>query len=342
MVSSSFFWLSSAACLPSPCAGLGCGTLRPTEVGDCVVLFCEVCVSLTVRTERSTRELRVEGGLRGFLLVGVEPRRDADLEIAQAEVRRERAANIVLDIVGDAFFERQHLVRPGIAAIRAGSEQLPVDIEHGDLIHRHRGQRRRDQMAHRLRDQGIVSPLGAQHHRGGRRLLGAAKRAFVRHHQMDARRLHAAHGLDGARQLALQRAHAGDFLHEGGEAERAELVEQFVAGAAGTRQALFGQQHARMGGVAVSDIDRRAVGGNVEGQPRVLQRRADARDILLVEAGIEQLIGGAAQVIARRADQRRTRRGRSRPARPAGAARARADLKTGVRCVRGRSFSIRR
>jgi len=56
LVSSSFFWLSSAACFPSPCDAFGCVTLRPTEVGDCVELFCDDCVSLTVRTERSTRE----------------------------------------------------------------------------------------------------------------------------------------------------------------------------------------------------------------------------------------------------------------------------------------------
>ena len=168
--------------------------------------------------------------------------------------------------------------------------------------------------------------------------LGAAERAFVRHHQMDARRLDAAHGLDGARQLAFQRAHAGDFLHEGGEAERAELVEQFVAGAAGARQALFRQQHARMGGVAVGDIDRGAVGGDVERHACILERGADARDVLLVEAGIENFIGRAAEIIAGDADKAEHDQANRRRAARSGAARARAGLKTGVRFVRGSSF----
>ena len=37
----------------------------------------------------------------------------------------------------------------------------------------------------------------------------------------------------------------GDFLHEGGDAERAEIVEQFVAGIGAVGQPLLGQQHAR-------------------------------------------------------------------------------------------------
>ena len=108
----------------------------------------------SVRTERSTREVRIIGRLGRFLLVGVQPRRDADLEIAQRQIRRERAADIALDFVADAFFERQHLARPEVAAVRAGGQQLAIDIEHGDLIDRHAGQRGGDEMAHGLRDRG--------------------------------------------------------------------------------------------------------------------------------------------------------------------------------------------
>ena len=65
---------------------------------------------------------------------------------------------------------------------------------------------------------------------------------------MDARRLDAAHHLDGAREFALDRADARHLLHERGQAERAELVVELVADAAGMRQALFGQRHAGRGG----------------------------------------------------------------------------------------------
>ena len=75
-------------------------------------------------------------------------------------------------------------------------------------------------------------------------------------HQMDARRRDAVHALDRARELAFERPRLGDVLHERGQAERADLVEQVVAGVGALRQALLGQQHAGTGRIAVVDADR--------------------------------------------------------------------------------------
>jgi hypothetical protein len=113
-----------------------------------------------------------------------------------------------------------------------------------------------------------------------------------------SRRLDAAHHLDGARELALHRADARHLLHERGQAERAELVVEFVTDAAGMRQALFRQHHAGRCGLSERDCHRRPVGADVEVDPRFAQARADADDIVAVEAGIERLRRRPAEIVA--------------------------------------------
>ena len=98
-------------------------------------------------------------------------------------------------------------------------------------------------------------------------------------HDMHARGLDAAHQLDGARKLALDGAHPRDFLHEGSEAERAELVEQLVARVGVGRQALLGQHHAGLRGLPVRHQHRRAVRTHVEVDAGFAQRRADTSDV---------------------------------------------------------------
>ncbi len=111
---------------------------------------------------------------------------------------------------------------------------------------------------------------------------------------MDARRLDAAHHLDRAGQLAFQRAHPCHFLHERGEAERAELVVKLVADVAAMRQALLRKDHARLCALANGRQDVLAVGADVEADAGFRERRADADDVVAVEAGIERLLGRAA------------------------------------------------
>ena len=78
-------------------AGMFCST--PTAV-PVALLFCELPVSLTTRTERSTLRFGIEVGLVGLPLVGVEPRGDADLEVVEAEIGRQRLADVVLQLLG--------------------------------------------------------------------------------------------------------------------------------------------------------------------------------------------------------------------------------------------------
>ncbi len=115
---------------------------------------------------------------------------------------------------------------------------------------------------------------------------------------MNARGLHTLHGLDRTRELALDGAHACHFLHERGETDRPELVEQLVAGVRARGQSFLGEQHARLRRLLAPYHHLGAVRTHVEDDPRLVQRRADAADVLLSEAGVERIEIGAAQVIA--------------------------------------------
>src|SRR5690606_33762489 len=89
------------------------------------------------------------------------------------------------------------------------------------------------------------------YHDGSRRLLFAtAEIADIRHDDMDASGSHAADLLDGAADLTFQGPNTGHFLHEGGQAQRTDIVEQFVAGIGAVRQAAFGKQDTRLAGLA--------------------------------------------------------------------------------------------
>ncbi len=162
-------------------------------------------------------------------------------------------------------------------------------------------------MADRLAGRPIVAAVGADHHRRRRRLPLAAERSLVGEHDMHARRLDRAHHLDRAGQLALQRSQARDVLHERGEAERPELVEEFVADRAAARQALFGEDHAGGRRLPGGNQHHRALGVDVEWHAGFAQRRADRRDVVAVEPGIERLHRGPAEVVAWRAQSRENR-----------------------------------
>ena len=117
-----------------------------------------------------------------------------------------------------------------------------------------------------------------------------------------------------------------DLLHEGGEAHGAHLVEQLVAGVGARRQALLRQQHARLRGLPAPHRHGVALRIDVEGDAGLLQRSADAADVLRVEADVERFELRAAQVVAADADGARTRSSRSGRGRPGGARPARARL----------------
>ena len=196
------------------------------------------------------------------------------------------------------FLQAEQIVGRLLEVVRAAGEQPPVDVEDGDLVGLHVGDRRGDEMANRIADRAIVAAVGADDHRGRRRLLLAAERTFVGHDDMDARRFDAANHLNSARQLAFHRADARHLLHERGQAERAELVVEFVADAAGMRQPLFRQHHAGCRRLPDRHRHRRPVGADVEIDPRFAQTRADADDVIAIEAGIERLGRRPTEVIA--------------------------------------------
>ncbi len=125
---------------------------------------------------------------------------------------------------------------------------------------------------------------------------------------MNARSPDAGHRLDGAAKLALEGADPRHVLHEGGEAERAHLVVELVTRVARMGQALFGQQHAGLGRLAVADRNGRAIGADVEPDIGVVQRRSDAGDILAVEARVKRLVGRTTKVIAADSNQGENRK----------------------------------
>ena len=138
---------------------------------------------------------------------------------------------------------------------------------------------------------------------GGRRLLlVAAEVGALGHDDVDARGPDARDRLDGAGDLAFQRAHAGDLLHEGGQAERADIVEKLVAGVGAGRQALLGKQHARLRGLAGRHQDRGAVGGDIEADAGLAEHEADLVHVGAFEPDIERLVGGAVEIDGADAD----------------------------------------
>jgi hypothetical protein len=124
---------------------------------------------------------------------------------------------------------------------------------------------------------------------------------------MDPRRLDALERLDRPGNLALQGADPGDVLHERGQAEGAQIVEEFVAGLAALRQALLGQQHAGLRGLPVADQHRRAVRADVERDAGILEHGAHPAHVVPAEAGIEGLAQGSAEIIGAEANRQEHR-----------------------------------
>ena len=153
-------------------------------------------------------------------------------------------------------------------------------------------------MADRLSDGAVVAAIGADDHRGRGGLALAAKGAFVREDDMHPRRLDAAHHLDRAGEFALERPQARDVLHERRQPERAQLVVEFIADRAAARQTFFRQDHPRGGRLSGRRQNDGALGVDVERHARLAQGGADGGDVVAVEARIERLHRGPAEIIA--------------------------------------------
>ena len=124
------------------------------------------------------------------------------------------------------------------------------------------------------------------HHDRGRRLRRLAREQRpLRQHEVDAGRLDAVDGADGAGELALQRAQMIDVLDEAGGAERVRLVEDLVADAAALGQAAFGELHAQPGDLVLRHHDDAAVVADLVGNGLAFQVLDDAGGVLEREVG---------------------------------------------------------
>ena len=110
-------------------------------------------------------------------------------------------------------------------------------------------------------------------------LVAREQRAF-RHHQMDARVLDAVERADGAGELAFERAHLVDVLHEARGAERVRLVENLVADAAALGQAAFGERHAQPGDAILRHQDDVAVVAQLVGDAFAIELLHDRGGIV--------------------------------------------------------------
>ena len=158
-------------------------------------------------------------------------------------------------------------------------------------------------MTDRPRRGKIARVLGADHDRCRWRLPVPAEGAGIRQHDVHPRRLDALHGLDGPRNLALERAHPRDLLHERSEPDRAHVVEKLVSGVGAAGQPLLRQHHPRLGGLPATYEDLGAVRIHIEVNARLAERRADATDILRVESAVKRFELRPAHPIADQPDR---------------------------------------
>jgi len=152
-------------------------------------------------------------------------------------------------------------------------------------------------MANGLGRAAVVRRFGSDDDGCGWGLARPPERTLVRHDDMHACGLDAAHHLDRARKLALHGAHPGHFLHERSEAERAELIEKLVSHAVAVGQAFFCERHAGHRRLPDGHDDRGAVRAYVKRDAGFLERRTDARDVLAIKSRIEHFGRRAAEVI---------------------------------------------
>ena len=120
--------------------------------------------------------------------------------------------------------------------------------------------------------------------RGGIDLVAREQRA-IGHHQMHAGVLDAVERADGAGELAFERAHVVDVLHEARGAEHLRLVEDLVTDAAALGQAAFGERHAQPGDAVLRHHHDVAVVAQLIGHGLTVELLHDRRRILIGQIG---------------------------------------------------------
>ena len=176
--------------------------------------------------------VRIIGGLADFVLVEVEPGRDADLEIIERRDRGSASCGHSPAIRRLTTFSSSTILCGAVSMLSPPAASTCRWCQHRHLVGHQGRDRRGDKLTDRSRPGERARPVHAHDDGGRRRLAVAPEGALVGHHDMHARRFDALHGLDGARDFAFERADAGDVLHERRQAHRPQLVEQLIAGVA--------------------------------------------------------------------------------------------------------------
>ena len=258
------------------------GSSLPTGDLALIVLGGGAFLARLRRAHHAAVRIELVGGLGDA--VEVEIGRDLDPRVA----RPDHLGNDVLELLAQAPLVG-HLAlvgnRAGLVLGGAVGEQAAGLVDDRDALGLEPVDGRGDQVADRLHLRGLEPAAHLEHDRGGRLDLFAREQRALRHHQVDARRLDAVERLDGARELALERAQVIDVLHEAGGAERLRLVEDLVADAAALGQAVLGELHAQPGHPVLRHHDDRAVVAQLVGDHLPVELFDDRRAVLEREIG---------------------------------------------------------
>jgi hypothetical protein len=179
--------------------------------------------------------------------------------------------------------------------VRTGRQGAVGGVGQGDLFGLQIGHRGGDDVADGLDlGTGQLAAADADDHRGGGFSGIGLEQLAARQGDHDPGGIDAAHGQDGAGQLALEGPLFIEVLLELGLAQDRLAVEDFVADRAGGDEALAGDQHTRLTDFIAAHEDGRAVSlggifdaGGVEGG-------GDLGGLLQVEVGVQQGVGGLA------------------------------------------------
>ena len=191
-----------------------------------------------------------------------------------------------------------------VGRVVAGGQQSTRLVEHRDVVDAEAGYGSCDEVAHGRRGMAGDVAAGADDDGRCRLLFACSEVPPLGHDDVDPRVGYAVDRFDRAGDFALERTHTRDLLHEGGEAERAHVVEQFVTGGGAARQAALGEKHPgavlRVGG----HTDARAIGAHSEGDIGGRERRAHLRGVVALQTDIEGFVGRLPQIKGRADDHR--------------------------------------
>ncbi len=216
--------------------------------------------------------------------------RDAGAEVVHAEEGCERLVDVGFNFVLDVLDDVQRTVQRTVAGLVARGEQLARGIEDRDVIDVEPRNGRGNEVADGGRRVAAGRGAGADHDGSRRLLFGFAEVADLGHDDVNACCGDAGDRLDRAADFAFERANPRHFLHERGQAERADVVEEFVARVGAVRQTALGEQEAGLAGHAGRNGDAGAVGSDLETDIRLGKRHADLVQIRRVEPDIKRFL----------------------------------------------------